>query len=66
MPKAIPARNLIYHYATLKKNIKHILCNTWRPMDVQVIDTIGMTNKNNHMSTRKFDMARLMQLMVKS
>jgi hypothetical protein len=64
MLEAIPARNLINHYATLRKYRKHTLCNTWQPMDVQVVDIVGMTSGNSHMRTREFDMVRSMQLIT--
>ncbi len=39
MLEAIPTHNLIDNYSTLKKYRKQTLCNTWRPMDMQVVDT---------------------------
>ncbi len=59
---AIPTHNFNDHYATLKKYKKHILCNTWQPVDVQVIDIIGLTKENNHMRVRQIDMVKLMWL----
>jgi hypothetical protein len=60
MSKAIPTHNLNDHYATLRKYRKHILCNTWQPMDVQVVDIIGLTSRNNHMRVREIDMVKPM------
>ncbi len=65
MPEAIPTHNLADHYATLRKYRKHTLCNTWRPMDLQVVEIVGMTSGNSHMRMRKFDMVRLMRLVIR-
>jgi hypothetical protein len=64
MPKAIFTRNFTNHYATLRKYRKHILSNTWWPMDVQVVNIIMMTSENGHMMTRKIHAIRNMQFII--
>jgi hypothetical protein len=64
MLEAIPTCNFIDHYATLKKYRKHSLCNTWWPMDVQVVDIVGMTSGNSHTRTREFDVVRSMRFIT--
>ncbi len=64
MPKAITTHNLIDYYATLKIYRKHILCNTWRLEDKQVINTNRLTSKNDHMRAREIDMVRLMRFVI--
>jgi hypothetical protein len=64
MPKGIPTHNLTDHYATLSKYKKHILCNTWWPMDMQVVNIIGMTSGNDHTRTREIDVVRPTWLII--
>ncbi len=64
MPKVIPTHNLINHYATLRKYKKHILCNTWWPMDVQITNIIGVTSGNDHTRMREINVVRPMWLVI--
>jgi hypothetical protein len=65
MPKAITTHNLTDRYATLKKYRKHILCNTWRLEDKQIINTIGLTSRKGHMRPREIDAVRFMRFVIR-
>jgi hypothetical protein len=64
MLEAIPTHNLTDHYATLRKYKKHILCNTWRHMDVWIVDIVRMKSENGHMMIREIHAIRPMQLII--
>jgi hypothetical protein len=64
MTEAIPTHNFIDHYVTLRKYRKHILCNTWRHMDVQVVDIVRITSENGHMMIREIHAIKPMRFII--
>ncbi len=53
MLETIPTHNLSNFYPTLRNYKIHILWNIWRPMDMQVINSVGLTCKNGQTRGRK-------------
>ncbi len=64
MLEAIPTHNLTNFHPTLKNYRIHILWNTWRPMDVQIINNVGLTCQNGHTWTREIDIVGPMGLVI--